>query len=76
MAKTEANKAKKRIAGLTPAGKEELAIALILWKDWKSGKKMDLAFSMQAINYAEMLGIRQEYDKMLSQIPPMKIEQR
>ena len=61
---------------LTKAGKEELAIALVLWKDFKIQGKMDIGITHQAIMFADKLGIRSEYEDMMIKIPPMKIEPR
>lgn len=61
---------------LTKAGKEELAIALILWKDFKTQGKMDMDITIQAITFADKLGIRSEFEDMQIKIPPMKIEPR
>ena len=61
---------------LSKAGKEELAIALILWKDFKTEGKMDIGITRQAIMFADKLGVRAEYEDMITKIPPMKIEPR
>ncbi|GAH87695.1 unnamed protein product [marine sediment metagenome] len=61
---------------LSKAGKEELAVALVLWKDFKTAGKMDIGITRQAIAFADMLGIRAEYEDMLIKLPPVKIELR
>ena len=61
---------------LTEAGREDLAIALILLKDWKSEGRFDLELSRQTLRFARILGIGDEYVDMMSKVPPMKIEER
>ncbi|GAG56037.1 unnamed protein product [marine sediment metagenome] len=61
---------------LSKAGKEELAVALVLWKDFKTEGKMDIGITRQAIAFANMLGIRAEYEDMLIKLSPMKIKPR
>lgn len=61
---------------LSKAGKEELAVALILWKDFKDQGKMDIEIMKQAISFADYIGVRKEFEGMLSKIPPLKIEPR
>lgn len=61
---------------LSKAGKEELALALILWKDFKDQGKMDLEIMKQVISFADYLGVRKEFDELLGKLPPLKIEER
>jgi hypothetical protein len=61
---------------LSEAGKEELALALLLLKDFKSQGKMDLEVSMMVIGLADHLGVRAQFDKLMPIVPPMKIEPR
>lgn len=61
---------------LSEAGREELALALILLKDFKSAGKFDPDMIMRIIEFADYLGVRAEFDKLISQIPPLKIEER
>jgi hypothetical protein len=61
---------------LSEAGKEELALALLLLKDFKSQGKMDLEVSMMVIGLADHLGVRSQFDKLMPIVPPMKIEPR
>lgn len=63
-------------AKLTQTGKEELALALILWKDFKAQGKLDIEITRQALQFADNLGISQEYDKLNIRVPPMKIQPR
>lgn len=61
---------------LSKEGKEEFALAIILWKDFKSDGKMDIEITKTAIKMAQHIGIEQEYNEMLPKIPPLKIEER
>jgi hypothetical protein len=61
---------------LSEAGKEELALALLLLKDFKSQGKMDLEVSMMVIGLADHLGVRAQFDKLMPIVPPMRIEPR
>lgn len=61
---------------LSEAGREELALALILWKDFKAQGKMDVEVMKQAIGFAEHLGVRNEFESLLSKMPPLCIIER
>lgn len=61
---------------LSEAGKEELALALLLLKDFKSQGKMDLEVSRMIIGLADHLGVRAQFDKLMPIVPPMRIEPR
>ena len=61
---------------LTPEGREELALALVLLKDFKSDGKWDPDITLQILSMADFVGVKSEFEKMLTQIPPMKIEPR
>ena len=61
---------------LTQAGKEELALALLLWKDFKADGKMDIEVFALMCKFADMLGIRKEVDALISKLPPLKIVPR
>lgn len=56
--------------------KEELAVALLLWKDFKTQGKMDVEITKQALQLAKLLNIEEQFDKMHIKLPPMKIEPR
>jgi hypothetical protein len=62
-------------ATLTPEGREDLAFALLLLKDFKSKGRFDPDITIQ-IGLAKALGVSAEYDKLLTVIPPMRIEPR
>ena len=61
---------------LSEAGKEELALALLLLKDFKSQGRWDLEVSMMVIGLADHLGVRAQFDKLMPIVPPMRIEPR
>jgi hypothetical protein len=63
-------------ATLTPEGREDLAFALLLLKDFKSKGRFDPDITIQIIGLAKALGVSAEYDKLLTVIPPMRIEPR
>ena len=58
------------------AVKEELALALVLWKDFKSAGKFDMDIAIQFLALADYLGVRKEAEAMLSKLPPVKIVPR
>ena len=51
--------------GLSQAGKEELALAIFLWKEFKRQEKFDVQINLRAIKFADNLGIRSEYDELV-----------
>ena len=61
---------------LTPIAKEELALALILWKDFKWDNGVDPMTTLQMFEFADMLGVRLELEGLLTKLPPFKIEPR
>lgn len=61
---------------LSEAGREQVAMGLILLKDWKSGGKIDIELMKLILGLADHLGVRKEFDFLLAKIPPMKIEPR
>lgn len=61
---------------LTDAGKEELALALFLWKEFKADGKFDPEITVGALKMAQMLGVVAEFETILSKIPPLKITLR
>jgi hypothetical protein len=63
---------------LSDGAKQDLAFALILLKDFKSqGDYGESVNSITLFKYvwelADLLGIKKEFDDMLSKVPPMKI---
>lgn len=64
---------------LSKAGKEELALALILLKDFKSQeqkKVLDVKLILMIKELAAYVGVEKEYDELLSKVPPMLIKPR
>ena len=55
---------------LTKAGREELALAIHLWKDFKSQGSMDILITKQALAFADELNVREEFDALHAQLPP------
>lgn len=53
---------------LTKDGKEELALALLLWKDFKCQGKVDLEIYKQMLSFADHLGVRQELEELIKKI--------
>ena len=49
---------------LSQDGKEELALALLLWKDFKCQGKLNLDFYKQMLQFADGLGIRPELEEL------------
>ena len=65
-----------KLENLTQNGKEELALAILLWKDFKSQGKMDIEIFKQALQFTDMLNIRKEFDDLHSILPPLIIKPR
>ena len=65
---------------LSKAGREQLAMALLLLKDWKTGgdgvQKFNVEIVMMIFGLADGIGVRKEFDELLSKIPPMRITPR
>jgi hypothetical protein len=61
---------------LTAEGKQELALALLLWKDFKWDNGIDPMITLQMFELADMLGVRLELEGLLTKLPPFKIEPR
>ena len=61
---------------LSDGGRQELALALLLWKDFKCQGKLDLEIYLQAVSFAEMLGVKDKFEELMKKLPPMKIELR
>lgn len=55
----------------------EIAIALVLWRDFKKGavgSKSSIEVTNTMFEFAQQLGVLEEVIEMLSKLPPMKIE--
>ncbi len=53
---------------LSKDGKEELALALLLWKDFKCQGKVDLEFYKQMLSFADHLGVRAELEELIKKV--------
>lgn len=58
---------------LTEAARKELALALLLWKDFKSDGKLNVDAYREAEQFAKQLGIEKEFERAHSEVPPLKI---
>ncbi len=58
---------------LTKEDKEELAVALLLWRDWKSQGRFDQEIVIQMCILAKRIEIYPELETMMSKLPPMQI---
>ena len=56
---------------LNPAGKEQLALALHLLRQWKTqdGPRFQPDVTMQILKMADHLGVREAYDALLVPLP-------
>jgi len=61
---------------LSKEGKEEFALAIIIWKDFKTNGKIDVEVTKTAIKMAQFVGVEKEYNEMLPKIPPLEIKER
>jgi hypothetical protein len=66
---------------LSEGAKQDLAFALILLKDFKSqGDYGESVNSITLFKYvwelSDFVGVKKEFEQMLSKVPPMKIEEK
>lgn len=61
---------------LTEAGKEELALALLLWHDFKCDGTLSIEISAQLNKFAQHLGVEKQLDELRPKLPAMKISPR
>jgi hypothetical protein len=64
------------VDALTPAMREEIALALLLWKDFKCDGRFDPEVTLMALRFATMLDVLAEFNALLPQLPPMRIVPR
>jgi hypothetical protein len=62
--------------GLSQDGKEELALALLLWKDFKTQGKPDMDIALQMFKLADTLGVKKELEDLIPKVPPLKWTQK
>ncbi len=65
-----------RLEDLSKEGKQELALALLLWKDFKCQGEVDLVIYNQATDLADMLMVRTEFEELIKKLPPLEIKPR
>lgn len=65
-----------KLSNLCKVGKEELALALILWKDFKSQGEMDVEIFIQYKKFAEMLGVWKKANELITKLPPFEIKEK
>lgn len=53
---------------LSEDGKKELALALLLWKDFKCQGKLDIDLYKQMLSLADYIGVRKELDDLLKKV--------
>ena len=61
---------------LSKEGKSELALAILLWRDFKSDGKLSIEITRQTMEFVKMLDVESEYDRIHSILPLMKIGSR
>lgn len=61
---------------LTKVDREELALALLLWKDFKSQGKIKIEITKHALYFAKTLKVEKEFNELHSKVPPMEIKIR
>ncbi len=67
------------VTQLSEHGRRQVAVALILWRDWRFGESGQNDWGTEAISMVEMadhLGVRKELDEILPLFPRMKITPR
>ncbi len=58
---------------LSDAGKQEPALALLLWRDFKSQGRFDVEVITQMFSLADHLGIKDQLSDMMTKLPPTRI---
>ena len=53
---------------ISKAGKKELALALLLWKDFKCQGHIDIDFYKQMLELADYIGVREELDELIKEV--------
>jgi len=67
----------QKLESLSDGGKEELALALYLWKELKCQGKMDIQIYKQVYEFANVLDVRKQYDDLEKKIlVPIDIKMR
>ena len=58
---------------LSDAGKEEVALALILWRDFKSQGRFEPEIVKQMLELARYLGVSAQLEALLSKVPRVRL---
>lgn len=58
----------QKLNSLSDGGKEELALALYLWKEFKRQDKMDSGIYKKVFEFADILDIRKQYEELEKKI--------
>lgn len=58
------------MAEMTEVVKLDLALALLLWRDYRSNREIDPVVTLQALGYARALGVEREFKELLEVGPP------
>jgi len=67
----------QKLESFSDGGKEELAFALYLWKEFKCQGKMDIKIYKQVYEFADVLDVRKQYDDLEKKIlVPIDIKMR
>lgn len=53
--------------------KVQFALAILLWKDFKSQGQMDIEVTKQAISMTKYIDCYEEFEKLLGKVPVFKI---
>lgn len=61
---------------LTQEGKEDLALAILLLRDFKSQGQWNPEIVLKMLEFAKILGVIPEYDALMSKVPVMNITPR
>ena len=59
---------------LSEIDREEIAVMIMLWKDFKSHGTVNAGIYTQALKFSDIFGVREEFDKLLSKMPIMEIK--
>jgi len=59
-----------------PTNKQQLALAILLLKDFKCDGKFDLQVIKFCFELAQSIDVVKEYNELMSQVPVMKIVPR
>ncbi len=62
---------------MNDAAKEELALALLLWKDFKTqdnpGPGVDIKIATDMFTFAKLLGVQAELEALIPKLPRLRI---